>query len=98
VAKVTVSFTLDNEADHDLLRWLEKLPRGQKSAAIRAVLRAGREKGGVTLGDVYQAVKALEHKVQAGGVVVADGPGQEIDWPEEPAGAVAALDKLAEML
>jgi hypothetical protein len=91
---VTVSFTLDPTEDRDLLRWLEKLPRGQKSAAIRAMLRAGLGQGGVTLGDVYQAVKTLERKIQVGAVVT-EGPAVDPDWPEEPPAAVAALDELA---
>ena len=47
------------------------------------------------VGDVYQAVKGIERKLQAGAVVAA-GPAhaQDDDWVE-PAEAVAALDALA---
>jgi len=91
MAKVTVSFTLDGENDRDLVRWLNGLPKGGKSERIRAVLRSGLARGGITIGDVYQAVKALESKVQAG-IVIHNG-----QVNEEPPDAAEALDKLAEM-
>jgi hypothetical protein len=94
VAKITVSFTLDDKTDSDIARWLTSLPHGYKSEHIRETLRIGLARGGVTLGDVYRAVKELDRKVQAGGAVVNPGPRQEGD---EPPDAAAALDRLAEL-
>ena len=45
MAKMTFSFTLDGEQDQDLARWLVELPQGGRSAAIRAMLRAGLARG-----------------------------------------------------
>ena len=59
MATVTISFTVDSEGDKDLVRWLDSLPRRKRSAPIRKTLRDGLARGGVTLGDVYQAVKGL---------------------------------------
>ena len=96
MAKVTVSFTYDDEADKDIARWLNRLPKRKRSEAIRAALRDHLGRGGVTLGDVYQAVKALERKLGAG-VVIAGTQGQDTDMVEEPPDAAAALDALAAM-
>ena len=96
MAKVTVSFTLDGEADRDLVHWLDRLPKGKRSEAVREALREHLGRGGVTLGDVYQAVKDLERKLQAGAVVACAAPVQEDDW-DEPPDAAAALDALGEI-
>lgn len=96
MAKLTVSFTLDSEKDRDLVHWLERLPHRRRSAAIRETLRAGLARGGVTLGDVYQAVKELERKIRAGAVTVDHHPENPEGW-EEPPEAVAALDALADL-
>jgi len=96
MAKVTISFTLDGERDRRILRYLESLPRGEKSAAIRAALDAHLGGGGITLGDVYQAVKDIERRL-ACGVVLAQGGIQEGDHQvpaDEPADVAANLDTL----
>lgn len=95
MATVTVCFTLDSEADRDILRWLARMPRRSKSAAIRDALREHLGGGGVTLGDVYQAVQELTRRVQAGGVVA--GPGQEHDGLPEPPDVAAALAALGRL-
>ena len=93
--KTTVAISLDLEADRDILRWLEQVPKGDRSRAIREAIRDHLGRGGVTLGDVYQAVKALEQKLQAGvGVVVTDASDSD-EW-DEPPEAAAALEALAE--
>jgi len=92
--KTVVAFSLDTEADRDILRWLER--QENRSAAIRAALREHLARGGVTLGDVYQAVKDLERKLQAGAVMGCAAPTQGDDW-DEPPDAAAALDALAEL-
>jgi hypothetical protein len=50
-------------------------------------------RGGVTLGDVYQAVKALERKMGTG-AVVASLPLSDRDEPDAPPDVLAALDSL----
>ena len=99
MAKVAVSFTLNSEADRDLVSWLDRLERGDKSEAIRETLRAGLARGGVTIGDVYQAVKSLERRLQAGQFVIrSDDPALLCNMDlDEPPGAAAALDALAEL-
>jgi len=76
--RLTISFTLDDEHDYKIVRWLRNLPRGEKSKAIRDALDAHLS-GNVTLGDVYQTVKEIERKLQSGafsagaGLVEPDG-------------------------
>ena len=91
--KVIIPVSLDIEADRDILRWLEK--QGNRSKAIREAIREHLARGGVTLGDVYQAVKGLERKLQAGAVVLSPSASGE-EW-DEPPDAAAALDALAEL-
>ena len=93
MATVTVSFTVDSEKDRDLVRWLDGLPRRKRSEAIREALRAHLGRGGVTLGDVYQAVKALERKLGTGVVVASASPSGR-DEPDVPPDVLAALDSL----
>jgi hypothetical protein len=88
--KVIVTLSLDRQTDRDILRWLDA--QANRSAAIRGALREHLARGGVTLADVYQAVKDLERKVQAGAVIVG-GPGLA-DQVKEPPEAAAALDAL----
>jgi hypothetical protein len=97
---VTVSFTLDPQADRDILRWLGRFPKRAKSAAIRDALREHVVKDGVTIGDVYQAVKELDRtlRVAAGVVRVGATPSSEgQDWPDEDPDAAAALDALGKL-
>jgi len=95
MAKTTVTFSLDTETDRDILRWLEKQAKSQRSAAVRDALRDHMSRNSITLGDVYQAVKDLEHKLQAGASVAA-GPDGSSNW-DEPLEAAAALDALARL-
>jgi hypothetical protein len=87
MSKRTYSFTLDTEGDRDILRWLER--QDNRSAAIREAIRAS-VAGGVTLGDVYRAIKELERKVRAGIVVTSE---EHTDASEDPTLA-AALERL----
>jgi Arc/MetJ-type ribon-helix-helix transcriptional regulator len=93
MATVTISFTVDSEKDRDLVRWLDSLPRRKRSEAIREALRAHLGRGGVTLGDVYQAVKTLERKLGTG-MVVASASVPDPDREDAPADVLAALDSL----
>jgi len=94
--KAFVSLSLDTEADKDILRWLDR--QENRSAAIREAIRGHLGRNGVTLGDVYRAVKELERKIETGAVVVAQGgdPLAGDDW-DEPLEAAAALDALARL-
>ena len=80
--KVVVSFALDAERDRRILRWLNAQPN--RSAAIRTALEAHLGGGGVTLGDVYRAIRDLEHRLDQGVVMAQGGPveGQHDDDPE----------------
>ena len=94
--KITKSFTLDGEADEDIIRWLNR--QDNASAAVRRAIRDHLERGGVTLVDVYQAVKSLERQMQAGRVTAVPTLAlveeeEEKEW-NEPADAAAALDAL----
>jgi hypothetical protein len=93
MATVTVCFTVDSERDRDLVRWLDGLPKRKRSEAVRQTLRNGLARGGVTLGDVYQAVKALERKLDAG-VAVTRASVSDPDGKDAPADVVMALDTL----
>jgi len=92
MVKITKSFTLDGEADGDIIRWLNR--QDNASAAIRKAIRDHLERAGVTLVDVYQAVKSLERRLQAGGTTaVPTSALVEEEW-NEPPDAAAALDAL----
>jgi hypothetical protein len=96
--KITISWAVDEEDDRDILRWLAR--QENRSAAIREAIRDHLGRGGVSLGDVYQAVKAVERRLEEGVVVGDKGTGRqgdrETDW-EEPAEPAAALDQLGQL-
>ena len=96
MAKVVMSFTLDSQNDRRILRYLEALPKGERSQAIRNALDAQIGSEPATLGDVYQAVKDLERKLASGPVLMEAGsPGINRHEPEdEPADVAANLDGL----
>jgi hypothetical protein len=96
MTKVTISFTLDSERDQRTLHYLQGLPKGEKSGAIREALDAHLGGGGVTLGDVYRAVKDLDRKIGNGFVLVQAGnvgSGPQVAT-DEPADVAANLDGL----
>lgn len=89
--KVVISVSFDERDDRDLLRWLGR--QKNKSEAVRTAIRAQLGGGGVTLTDVFQAVKGLERKLEAGAVVVGNGSG----GGDVPADVKAALDALGQV-
>lgn len=94
MAKVTRSFTLDDYNDRDILTWLDQLPKRKKSEAIREALRAHLGGCGVTLGDIYQAVREIDRKLVNGVFTVGIGePDSTVDI-DEPQDVAAALDEL----
>ena len=96
MSKVTVSFTLDSDKDRRILRYLEGLPRGAKSAAIRAALDAHLGDGDITVGDVYRAVKDLQRKMATGLILAQAGNrGDALSGAaDEPADVAANLESL----
>lgn len=86
--RTTVTFSLDTETDRDLIRWLDRQQGRQRSAAIRAALRAGVGRQEVTIADVLAAIEGL----RASGVVVAAPVAAAAD--DEPADVAVALDRL----
>jgi hypothetical protein len=90
---VTVCFTVDSDRDRDLLRWMDSLLKRKRSEAIREALRAYLGCGDITLGDVYQAVKGLERKLQTGAVPSYVCTNREDEW-DEPPDVAATLDSL----
>jgi predicted transcriptional regulator len=94
MATVTVSFTLDDQVDREIVQWLARLPKRQKSAAIREVLRGHLREQGVTLSDIYQAVREVDRKLATGAVVVEVNEVGDTTSADEPPDVAAALDSL----
>jgi hypothetical protein len=96
MARVVISFALDSQKDRRILHYLEGLPKGEKSKTIRAALYTHLGGEGLTLGDVYQAVKDLERKW--GGSLMAPQVGSAGNVTQltvdEPADVAANLDGL----
>ena len=83
MAKVHVSFTLDSESDKRIVRWLESLGKGEKSGEIRKALHAYLGKGGVSLGDIYEAVQSLTVLIKSGVIVTQTDVGPQTDIPND---------------
>ena len=92
--KVAYSFKLDTNENSRVIRWLEE--QTNKSDAIRDVLTEHvTTSTGVSLGDIYQAVKDLERKMRAGSVAIQAN--RDEDWHEDPdlAAALTSLGNLS---
>ena len=96
MAKVNVSFSVDDQTDRDILTWLALLPKRKKSEAIREALRAYLSKQGVTLGDIYQAVQEIDRKLANGVVTVGARDVYDVMGTDEPPDVAAALDTLGQ--
>lgn len=96
MARIVMSFTLDSQKDVRILRYLEGLPRGERSKAIRDALHAHVGGGGVTLSDVLQAIKDLEYKLGNCFVSAQGGSAAGVSqtFADEPADVAANLDGL----
>jgi hypothetical protein len=88
MSKVIISFSLNLERDRRIVQWLNSQPN--RSAAIREALEAHLGGGGVTLSDVYQAIRELEHKIESGAWAFAPSPASS----DEPPDVAANLDAL----
>jgi len=94
MTKVTMTFSLDSERDRRILRHLKGLPRGKRSETIREALNVHLGGSGVTLADLYQAVKDLERKMCGDLLLVrADNAGSR-QQSAEPDDVAANLDSL----
>ena len=59
MTRQTITFVIDTNRDHDIIRWLDV--QGNKSAAIREAIRA--QLGGrlnITHVDIYEAIQDLK--------------------------------------
>jgi hypothetical protein len=92
--KRVISLVLNAEKDADIIKWLNSQD-GSKSEAIRAAIRARIGTQGITLGDVYQAIREIDRKL-ARGVLVASDTGAEAPAGDEdiPEDIKDALDNL----
>lgn len=94
MATVTVSFTLDDRVDREIVQWLTCLPKRKKSAAIREALRGHLQGQGITLSDIYQAVQEISRKLATGTAVVGGSDASDATDTNEPPDVAAALDNL----
>jgi predicted transcriptional regulator len=94
MATVTVSFTLDDEADRAVLKWLACQHRRHKSAAIRSALHTYLSSQDVTLGEIYDAVRDVERKLDSKAGFWTDTVVEDTTDMDEPPDAAAALENL----
>ena len=93
MAKQLVTFVLDSERDKDIASYLENLPSGKKSEAIRVALREHMGIAGITLADVMRELDRIKSRLMSAATIqIAD----RADAPnlEEPDEAAKALDEL----
>ena len=95
MGKQVINVVLNTEADKDILRWLAR--QENRSAAIREAIRSHIGGGGVTIADVYEAVKKLERKIESGAVVIDGGGDPLAAWGDEHPDLVAALGRLGDL-
>ena len=91
MAKRIETFTFDDEEYPILARWIDGLPRRGKSKAIREALSSYLAHD-ISLGDVYQAVLALERKIGSETILSSEGNHREAS--DEPDDIKEALDNL----
>ena len=97
MARAVKSFSYDTVEDRELGILIDGLPHGTLSLVVREALRAhfNTERTTATLGDVYQAVKRIERKLDRGVVVGTVATESDTDQGEDAAGtedAAANLD------
>jgi len=89
--KTAVGFSCDTDTDADILSWLDK--QENKSAAIRAAIRASWLQDSLTLGDVLNELGEIKRLLRSGAVAVVNGEEGETA-PELDPEAQAAQDAL----
>ena len=99
---VTLAFSVDSDKDADIVQWWEDLGEqgANRSAAIRAAIRAYRDTTGLTLGDLLNELGEIKRMLRAGVVIQSNGNGDDLAGDDEPLDplaqeAQAALDALA---
>ena len=102
MAKCTGAFSYDDERDADIAAFLDDLEKqgANKSAAMRAAIRAYRNTTGLTLGDILNELGEIKRMIRAGVVIQNNGNGGDVADDDEPldplaAEAQAALNALA---
>ncbi|NIV31741.1 MAG: hypothetical protein GWN58_20325 [Anaerolineae bacterium] len=95
MAKVVRSVSFDPDRDRDLIDYLDSLPRGGASAAIRAALRAhlAGSSGVVTLRHVYEAIVRIEERLDTG--IVVSGPADQGEQQERKSGDAPGTEQAA---
>jgi hypothetical protein len=84
---------LDHELDVDLIDWLDALPSGRRSEAIRDVLRMGLRVDGLRT-ELEAVIRATISEALAGIQIVAAQQGIEFDKNEVEEAFGTQLDKL----
>ena len=85
MATVTISFTLDDQHDRDIICWLAEIPKRQKSSAIREALRGHLHGQSVTLSDLFQVMRELNRKLESKTVFTdVDSARDAVDVDEPP--------------
>ena len=102
MARVTLAFSVDDDRDADIAQWWKDLGESgaNKSAIMRAAIRAYRDTTGLTLGDLLNELGEIKRMLRAGVVVQNNGNGDDLAGDDEPLDpltqeAQAALDALA---
>lgn len=88
MAKTTLTFSLDDQADRDVLAFFGGLPRREKSKTFRTLVRAYVEganepgMGSLTLGDLYQVLVEIKALLKQGARPATDDV--EVAAPADP--------------
>lgn len=93
MANRTIAFSIDPDADRDILSWLDS--QGNKSDAIRKAIRAF-VGSGLTLGDIYQEIVEVRRLLRNGVVTAQQDGGDDGLMQDDPeiAGVESVLDTL----
>ncbi len=89
MTKQAITFVVDSDRDRDILHWLAG--QANKSAAIREAIRAYRERGALTLTDVYEAIQELKQGTWPAAPNHGSPPRRSGDEPDDVAEALDSL-------
>jgi len=80
---VTLAFSADPKRDADILAlWDEWGRQGNRSAKVRAIIRASQAAAGLTLGDVMNELDTIKRELRSGVIVQRGDEGNETDQSE----------------
>lgn len=85
------SFSLDEKNDAAVKRWLDSLPKRQRSREICEIL-AAHINGQVTLLEIYHKLTVIEQKIGNG--IIMTGGKEEARMIDEPPDVAANIDGL----